>query len=114
MTWRDLITAVEGMQHRIVRLAGDQAALAFVLTEAGEDGLASLAKATNVPIPNARTIAVLTKTLADQLRTSGREADRIARELAQLVEVVERVKPDESEDTGVLELSAVADVGESE
>lgn len=108
MTWRDLMTAVEGLQHRLVRLAGDEAALSYVLTEQADSALRECARVTNVPIPNARELAKLVIDLAAAVHRSGREADRIARELAQAVEVIERVKPDEADDTGVL---GIADVG---
>ena len=87
--WRDVLTVLSTIDHRVSRLAGDEAALADAMREAragaAVDGWA-------------------------------REAHRIAMELADLLTVIERVKPDgdSAQDTDVIPLDAIAEPSTSD
>lgn len=82
MTWRDYLTAIEAVEHRIARLAGDQSVLSDEMLDSN---------------------------FGPTVSRWGNEAGRIARELAQLLEVLERLKPDANQDTDVIPLADVAD-----
>jgi hypothetical protein len=81
LAWSDLLVAMEALQHRLVRLSGDAAVLSDAMAEARAG------------------------TTVD--RWAG-EVGRIARELAQSLEVIERIKPDAAADTDVIPLSEIA------
>lgn len=83
MTWRDVLTVLSTIDHRVARLAGDAAALGDSLLEARAGHFVD---------------------------GRGQEAHRIAMELAELLTVIERVKPTgpEADETDVIALSEIA------
>lgn len=87
MTWRDVLTVLSTIDHRLARLAGDLAVLTTEMQEARAgatvDGWA-------------------------------REAHRVATELAQLLEVVERVKPGPDDQDTAVEGIPLADLADDE
>lgn len=89
-SWSVYLEAVDAIKLRLVRLAGDQAAESARMRD--------LAKLSTRGVVSCAAV-----------ERHCDETDRIARELAQALEVIDRIKPDESADTGVLDLAAVAD-----
>lgn len=80
--WTVLLEALRGLEHRLCRLAGD----AQVLSD-----------------------EMLDSNYGPTVAKWGNEAGRIGRELAQALEVIERVRPDAAADTDVIALADVAE-----